>query len=79
MNKKVLEEALKNIEPEKIDKAKSLLDGSKNISELLSGIDIKKAAESLSALNIDPSKLGGILSEIKKNPDVLNEVKNKLK
>lgn len=78
MDKNKLNDALKNIDPEKLSQVKSAIEG-KDLSELLSGLDIKKAGDALKEFNIDSSKLGGIISEIKKKPDILNEIKNKLR
>lgn len=79
MNEKTLNDALKGIKPEKIEKAKNTLLNTADISELLSKIDVKKAGEMLNELNIGEDMLGGILKELKNNPNTLNEIKNKLK
>lgn len=79
MNEKTLNDALKGIKPEKIEKAKNTLLNMADISELLSKIDVKKAGEMLNGLNIGEDMLGGILKELKNNPNTLNEIKNKLK
>lgn len=79
MNEKTLNDALKGIKPEKIEKAKNTLLNTADISELLSKIDVKKAGEMLNGLNIGKDMLGGILKELKNNPNALNEIKNKLK
>ena len=49
------------------------------MDEVISEINIKKAGNALSSLNIDPKMLGGLLTQMKNNPQILNEIKNKLK
>lgn len=78
MDKNKLNDALKNIDAESLNKVKEAISG-KDLGEILKGIDIKKASKALKDFNIDAKELGGILSNIKNNPEVLNEVKNKLK
>lgn len=78
MDKNKLENVLKNIDPEKLNQIKTLLDG-KKMDDVISEINIKKAGDALSSLNIDPKMLGGLLTQMKNNPQILNEIKNKLK
>lgn len=78
MDKNKLNDALKSIDAESLNKVKETISG-KDLGEILKGIDIKKASKALKDFNIDAKELGGILSNIKNNPDVLNEVKNRLK
>lgn len=78
MDKNKLENVLKNIDPEKLNQIKTLLDG-KKMDDVLSEINIKKAGDTLSTLNIDQKMLGSLLNQMKNNPQILNEIKNKLK
>lgn len=78
MDKKALEEMLKRLSPDKLSKVKTLIEG-KDLGEVLSGVDIKKAEDALSKYNIDSEKLSGVINEVKNNPAILEEIKNKLK
>ena len=78
MDKNILNDALKSIDPEKLDKVKKALSGNTDISSLLANLNVKKANDALKELNINPEKLNGVLSELKKNPEILNEIKNRL-
>ena len=78
MDNNKLNEVIKGIDRNKLDRVREMLSGGGDISELLSRLDAKKAESMMKEFNLKPSGLGSIIKEIKKNPELLNEIKNKL-
>ena len=78
---KKLAQALKNIDPQKLNQVKNMLN-EKDSSKILEKIDVKKAQEKLDELNLsgngDSLDLGKLVGELKKDPSLLDNLKKKL-
>ena len=78
---KKLAQALKNIDPQKLNQVKNMLN-EKDSSKILEKIDVKKAQAKLGELNLsgngDSLDLGKLVGELKKDPSLLDNLKKKL-
>ena len=78
---KKLAQALKNIDPQKLNQVKNMLN-EKDSSKILEKIDMKKAQEKLNELNLGDSgeslDLGKLVGELKRDPSLLDNLKKKL-
>lgn len=78
---KKLAQALKNIDPQKLNQVKNMLN-EKDSSKILEKIDVKKAQAKLDELNLsgngDSLDLGKLVGELKKDPSLLDNLKKKL-
>lgn len=73
-----LKNALNNIDTKKLEQLKKTLSASGNIDSLLKNVDSAKAQKKLSELNLGNISLDSLVSELKNNPDALNELKKNL-
>ena len=78
---KKLQSALNNIDPAKLEQMKGMLAGG-DLSRLVNQLDAQKAQQKMEELNLGEAlkgvNLAGVLNELKKNPDILNELKKNL-
>lgn len=78
---KKLQNALNNIDPAKLEQMKGMLAGG-DLSRLVNQLDAQKAQQKLDELNLGEAlkgvNLAGVVNELKRNPDVLNEIKKNL-
>lgn len=78
---KKLQNALNNIDPAKLEQMKGMMAGG-DLSRLVNQLDAQKAQQKLDELNLGEAlkgvNLAGVVNELKRNPDVLNEIKKNL-
>lgn len=78
---KKLQSALNNIDPAKLEQMKGMLAGG-DLSRLVNQLDAQKAQQKMEELNLGEAlkgvNLAGVVNELKKNPDILNELKKNL-
>ncbi len=75
---KKLQKAISNIDSSKIEGIKEKLNSSGDLSSMLGQLDIGKAQQKLSELNMGNIDLNVLLGELKSKPELLNELKKKL-
>lgn len=79
---KKLQSALNNIYPAKLEQMKGMLAGGGDLSRLVNQLDAQKAQQKMEELNLGEAlkgvNLAGVVNELKKNPDILNELKKNL-
>lgn len=73
-----LKKAIGSIDADKIKNLKEKLNQGSDLNSILSSLDVKKAQQKLSELNIGNVDLNAVLGELKNNPDLLKELKKKL-
>ncbi len=73
-----LKNALNNIDPKKLEQVKKTLSSRGNIDSLLKNVDSAKAQKKLSELNLGNIDFNSLVSELKNNPNALNDLKKNL-
>ncbi len=73
-----LKKSIGNIDADKIKNLKEKLNQGADLNSMLSNLDVKKAQQKLSELNMGNIDLNAVLGELKNNPDLLIELKKKL-
>lgn len=75
---KKLQKAMNNLDSTKIEQIKEKLNSSGDLSSVLGQLDIGKAQQKLSEMNMGSIDLSSVIKELKNNPELLNEIKKKL-
>ena len=73
-----LKNMLSNIDSKKLEQVKKTLNSSGNIDSLLKNVDSAKAQKKLSELDLGNIDFNSLVSELKNNPNALNELKKNL-
>lgn len=73
-----LKKTIGSIDADTIKNLKEKLNSGADLNSMLRNLDVNKAQQKLSELNMGNIDLSAVLGELKNNPDLLKELKKKL-